>query len=104
LASNENQAGKGEIALRVELNLTDDTPTYYINYAEVSRSAVEIGIGFALLPTKLNSARLAEAQVDGRLIHPPLFHVVMLPDTARGLISALQQQLDEFDRAKKRSE
>lgn len=97
--TNENvPKGKSrEISFSIVLDPSDDTHSIYANYAEVSHGQYEIGISFAHLPTKIGSSHIAAVE-DGKLKWNPSLHVSLPPAIVRGLIRALEVQLDMYEK------
>jgi hypothetical protein len=104
-------ASSAQLAVAIVVNPTDDTPSFYSNYAEVSFNQHEIRIFFVKTPTKLDSQRLEEAKsgrlvldpmaqvLSGRLVLDPMAQVLIAPTLLPGLIRALQVARDEYEKA-----
>jgi hypothetical protein len=93
------QKKDGEVKLRVVLESTDDTPAYYVNYAEVSHSQNEIGISVVRIPTKISQKTLAEAQKTGEIKLEPVLNLIFPPTVIPGLIKALELQKTAYEQA-----
>lgn len=78
------------VALRIVVEASQDTPTYYVNHIELSMGQHECAMWFARLPTKPSRAELAEATAAGEIVVDPEFQVIIPPTLIEGLISALQ--------------
>jgi hypothetical protein len=87
-----------QLAVTVVANPTDDTPSFYSNYAEASFNQHEIGLFFIKTPTKLDIQRLEEAK-SGKLVLEPLAQVLIAPTLLPGLIRALQTVREEYEKA-----
>ena len=95
--STAKKNGSDEVAVKVALPQTDDTPTYYVNYAEISHSQYEFALSVVRIPTKLDPERLAAAKKTGTLKLEPTLQVLLPPRLLPGLIAALQTQLKSYE-------
>ena len=89
--------GKAALALTPLVQLTDMTPAYYINHAEVSSNPYEICITVARLPSKLTPERLAGAQDSGHLEVDAELQILFAPSLLIGLIRALSAQKEAYE-------
>jgi hypothetical protein len=88
----QTQNGKPAVEtlpLKVILDPTDDTPSYYANYAEATFAPHECALYFARVPTKLGVDRTDEARAAGTLRIDPSMQIVFGPTLLPGLIRAL---------------
>ena len=81
-----------QLMLRPTVLITDGTPTYYINHAEISVSPYEFGIATARLPTKPTAEQIAAARITGELAVEAELVLLMPASVIPGLIRALTQQ------------
>ena len=97
----KSKAPKGdqavEIALRVVVEATIDTPTYYANHAEIAVNQHELALWFARLPTKPSRLELEEARETGELVVDPEFQILVPPTLLDGLIEALVASKEKYE-------
>lgn len=86
------------LAVRVTLRESEDTPVYYINYAELYSSQNEFGISVARVPTKPRPEDIEEAKKSGAIRVETMLQLVMPPTIIPGLINALKRQKESFER------
>lgn len=86
-----------QVQLQVVLDPTDDTPAYYINYADVTFGMHDFIMSFARLPTKLNSSQLEGLKAGTTMRFEPLLQVILPPTIIPGLIRALSTTKDGFE-------
>lgn len=89
--------GEQDIALKIVVEASQDTPTYYVNHAEIAAGQHEIAIWFARLPTKPSRLEMEEAKVTGEIIVDPEFQILVPPTLIPGLISALEQTKERHE-------
>jgi hypothetical protein len=93
MAKKKRKPGTGPQAtvlpIKVAVEPTDDTPTYYANYAEVNLAAHEFALSFVRVPTKLGTGRTADVQESGSLELEPVVQVLFAPTLLPGLVRAL---------------
>jgi hypothetical protein len=77
---------------------SDDAPTYYINFAEVSRSQHEFMLTCAKGPSKLTPAQAAAAGESGEIRLEPVVQLIIPPTLINGLIAALEAQRTKYER------
>jgi hypothetical protein len=88
---------KAEIAVRIVVEATQDTPAYYVNHAEVVLGMHELAIWFARLPTKPSREETEEARRSGEIVVDPEFQILFPPTMLPGLISALEQTKENYE-------
>lgn len=86
-----NPSKNGVVDVKVSVDLTDETPVYYANYAEVSSSQFDVGLSFVRIPTKLSSGIMEDVKSGGTISLPADVHVVLPRMIIAGLIEALQK-------------
>ena len=97
MASSTKKNGQETVAaLRVALEVTEDTPVYYVNYAEVGHSQYELSIAVTRVPTKIAAEVLADAKKTGELKLDAALQLLLPPAVIEGLITALQTQLEAY--------
>src|SRR5262245_40467595 len=77
---------------------TDDTPSYYCNFAETVYSAHEMAINFVRVPTKLTAMQVEEMTGGGKLNLEPNVQVFFPPTLLPGLVRALSVLRENFER------
>ena len=82
----------------VSVEATPDVPVYYVNYAEISHGPHDFGMAVARVATKLPVRVREEAVKTGRLVVEPVLQLTMPPTMIPGLISALQRQLEAYEK------
>lgn len=93
-----------ELKFRVEVEINEDTPTYYANYIEVQQNPNEFGLSIVRVPTKLSQQRLDEVREAGVIRIEPTVQLVLPSGIIPGLIEALTNQLQNFQALTKRTE
>ncbi len=66
------------LPIRVVVDPTEDTPSYYTNYAEAALSAHELAISFARVPTKM-SVEQTRKWDRGEIRLEPMVQVIFAP-------------------------
>jgi hypothetical protein len=87
---------KGAFELKIVANYEQSFPTFYSNYASVSHTPTELCIDFCVLapPHKID--------VDKKTTSVPVIARLLIPEgMARGLVTALQVQVQKFETTKK---
>jgi hypothetical protein len=85
------------LAVRIAAEPNEATPSYYVNFAEVSIGAHEFAISFVRVPTKFNSALVEEAKT-GPLKLEPAVQVIFAPSLMPGLIRALTSVKEQYEK------
>ncbi len=88
---------KAELSVRIVVEADRDTPTYYVNHAEVAVGLHELAIWFARLPTKPSRDETEEAQRTGEIVVEPEFQILFPPTLLPGLIEALETTQKTFE-------
>ncbi len=86
------------LGTKVVIEPSEDTPSYYVNYAEVIHSRHEFGLYVAQLPTKLSTEDLEAARASGELHVEPALQLVVPPTLILGLIGALETQKNLYEK------
>ena len=85
------------ITTQIVLRVTDETPQYYINHAEVASSQHEFSLYGTYVPTKVPPELIDSAQELGVIHREALFQIVMPISLMDGLINALKKQKDFYE-------
>lgn len=96
-----------EVALTISLEAKPDTPSYYANYMAVSHTPYDFTIGATRIApgllANLSPDERVQAKKSGKVSLEPILQVIIPPEVAEGLITALTVQVKEFeDQAKAR--
>lgn len=84
--------------IRVAMDVLEDVPTYFVNYAEVNFSANEITISATRVPARLNPSKLREAAESATLTVPAEVQLVLPPSVAVALTAALTTQKENYEK------
>lgn len=82
----------GDLVIKVALDPTDETLTYYTNHVEVAHSRHEFSLIAARLPGKLSVAARLNAEETQELVLEPELQLLIAPTLMPALIKALQSQ------------
>ncbi|MCW5750861.1 MAG: hypothetical protein KIT81_06920 [Alphaproteobacteria bacterium] len=93
-----------QLRLKVVIDYSSDMPSYYANFAEISRTEHEFAVTFAKTPPKPSVAQLTEAKASGELVVEPIVQILFPPTMMEGLITALRTQFEKFQEGKQRDE
>lgn len=85
-------------AVQVIIEPSDDTPTYYINHAEIAHNVHDFTVSAVRVPAKFTAAQRSGIQSDKRLVLDSLLHVVMPASLVPGMIRALQRQRELYEK------
>ena len=89
---------KGIISTRLVFDISDEIPSYYINYIEVAQTEHEFSLYSVQVPGKPTAEQVATARESGEIHMEPLFQMILPPTIIRGLISAFESQLDLYEK------
>lgn len=95
----QQDTNQDSLTLKVRLEPDDSVPEYYVNFVDVSHGPFDIGLLLGRLPTKLSAEEMENAQTSGQLVRRPVAEVIMTPDVARGLIKALSEQVQKYEKS-----
>ena len=84
------------VVAKVVLHPSEDTPQYYINYAEIATSQNEFSIYGIRVPTKLSTDEVEAIKKSGELHLEPEVQIIIPVTLIQGLIDALIQQRDLY--------
>lgn len=86
-----------ERSLKIVVEATSDTPTYYVNHCEIAVNHHEIALWFARLPTKPSRFDMDGVAETGELAVEPEFQILIAPTLLEGLIAALQSTKETYE-------
>jgi len=85
-------------SLAIAVDVNEETPVHYVNYAEVGHSAYEFSISVTRVPTKVDPQVLADAKKAGILRLDAVLQLLIPTKVVPGLIEALRTQLEVYER------
>lgn len=84
------------VAAKVVLHPSEDTPQYYVNYAEIASSQNEFSIYGVRIPTKFPPDEVETIKKSGELHLEPEVQIIIPVTVIQGLIDALTRQRDFY--------
>ena len=98
IKSRSGPAKPAGAAINIALAPSKDTPMFYANFFEVARTTHDLTIYGARIPAKLADAEIEIAKDSGKIQLEPEFQIVISPTLAAGLVTALQSQIDKWNK------
>lgn len=86
------------MAVQIRVEPSSETPTYYVNHVEVAHNQHEFALFTGKLPAKLSTEELEKSKNSGVLTLDPSLQILLPPSIIRGLLRALQMQLDLYEK------
>jgi hypothetical protein len=80
------------IPVKVAVEVTADTPYYYVNLVEVGHSSQEFCLTATRIPTKLTSAQLQQVAEGQTVVFEPTLQLIFSAPLLPALIETLQIQ------------
>ena len=74
------------ISTKIVLHPSDETPQYYVNFAEIANSQNEFSIYGAIIPTKLPAGEIDSITKTGELHLEPEVQIIIPVTVIQGLI------------------
>ena len=99
-SKNKSNEEREVIATRISIKLSEDTHTYYANFAEVTHSPHEYIIYFCRTPAKLDEHALEMAKASQMISVEADLEVMFPPTMIDGLIDALKSQKEKYKEAR----
>jgi hypothetical protein len=90
-------APQKDVAFKITFAISNETPVYYINHAEISHTPHEFGILVGRIPTRLPAAQLEEVKQSGTLSIEPELQLLFPTKMIIGLAKALQIQQEKYE-------
>ena len=87
------------LPVRIVVDVSPDTPTYYANHVEIAINKHEIAVWIARIPTKPGREEMAFAEASGEIVVDAEMQILLPPTLIDGLLSALQTTKDNFETA-----
>src|SRR5437867_1938549 len=84
------------LPVKISVEITENTPSFYVNYAEVSFAAHELALSLVRVPTKLSGTKADEAKT-GVLRCESVVQVLFAPTLLPGLIRALTTTKESYE-------
>jgi hypothetical protein len=94
---NQSESAQQPMAVPVQVEVSDVTPFYYINSAEVGHTLHEFSISAVRLPVKLSQDAMTEAVANRSITLPADVQLLLPPSMVRDLIRALSTQLEAYE-------
>jgi hypothetical protein len=82
---------------RIVVDLSPDTPTYYVNHMEIAVNKYELALWLARLPTKPGRAETALAEQTGEIVVEPEFQILISPTLLPRMVSALTEARKNYE-------
>ena len=80
------------ITTKASIRASDETPLYYVNYAEIAMNAYEFSLYGGRVPTKPSPELIRVSKETGTISVDALFQMVFPVSLVDGLIEALNKQ------------
>ena len=93
-----NGAKNPNVTGEVVVEVRPDTPTYYVNHAEVTNSPHDFAITFAQLPIKLTPEAVNIAKETHKISLEPVVTTVVPATLVPGLIKALMTRRELYEK------
>jgi hypothetical protein len=88
--------GPAAAQVRIVVDVSEDTPTYYANYVEATFGAHDCALSFVRVPAKLSAERIAELK-EGSLTVEASVQITLPPTLIPSLIHALTITKDHYE-------
>jgi hypothetical protein len=86
-----------ELTAQVRLDVTPDTPSYYVNFLGVTHTAYDFTLSATKIPSPFTQDQIELVKSGQQIPLEPLVQLVMPPLLIDGLISALIDQKAKFE-------
>jgi hypothetical protein len=83
--------------IRVTMDVPQDVPTYFVNYAEVNIGPSEITISAVRVPARFSSSKLSEG-AEGAIGIQAEVQLVLPPSVAVALTKAIKIQIENYEK------
>lgn len=87
------------VPVRLVVDASRETPTYYANHVEIAINKHEIALWVARIPTKPGRDEMALAEMTGEIVIDAEMQILLPPTLIDGLISALETTKTNFETA-----
>src|SRR5689334_21699050 len=85
------------LPVKIVVEITKNTPSFYVNYAEVNFAAHELALSLVRVPTKLSGTKAEESKT-GILKCESLAQILFAPTLLPGLIRALNTTKEQYEK------
>jgi hypothetical protein len=89
---------KPHVNVKIQVVHPETVSPIYANYVEVAHSEYEFSLSMCKLPTKLRPQQLLDVQAGQPLIIEPTVVVELPTRLVKGLIQALETQVDHYEK------
>lgn len=96
-AARKQERVAAEVTARMLLEVTDDTPVYYVNYAEVTHSAHDFALLLGRTPAKPDAMQIEELQETGDIRTEAMLQILLPTTILPGLMRALTLQREHYE-------
>lgn len=86
------------VNVKIQVVHSETVSSIYANYVEVAHSEYEFSLSMCKLPTKLRPQQLLDVQAGQPLIIEPTVVVEIPTGLVKGLIQALETQVDHYEK------
>jgi hypothetical protein len=86
------------VALRPAVEVTEDTPKYYVNHMEVTSSMHEFSLTFARVPSKLSQGQWEKIESSQSIMISADLQLLIPPTLINTMLQAISQQKDTYER------
>lgn len=83
--------------MKIRLDISADTPTYYVNHVEIGYGSHDFSFAVARLPSVFSPSQLATMKSTGEITVTPELVLVLPPTLIPRLITALSLQQQKFE-------
>ena len=97
--SKTKEVSDQEMTVRIAVSVTEETPVYYINFAEISNTPHDVSITCARIPSKPTRSMAEEANNTGTITLSANVQLVFTVGMLPGLIKALQTRQEMYEKA-----
>jgi hypothetical protein len=91
--------GKPPLQVVPKLVVTSDTPSYYVNYIQVSNTQYDFSLSVARIGSPLSEEQFERIKKGEPLLMDAILQIIMPPAVAEGLIKALTEQQQKYQEA-----
>jgi hypothetical protein len=81
----------------IRLNVSENTPFYYVNFLNVTHSAYDFTISVTKFPSEFSDEQKASLKNKEGITLDASLQIVITPALVRGLIKALTMQAEKFE-------
>ena len=85
------------VTARIKLDISSDTPSYYVNYMAVGHTKHDFTISAARIPAFPTAEQEASVKKESIISVETTLHLVVPPTLIKGLIEALTKQINKYE-------